>query len=142
MTPLGTRLCSSTWDLREPVLWDLGRGASSLDTWSTISFTSSPSGYMAVLTRLGPQRACPMGSGGRFPLGDVLHSFLHFQPHWACGCAHPPGSSESPILWDLGGGFLVGDRVHCSLHFQPLFILWRTEHRAENSKLSTVGPSF
>ena len=26
VTPLGTRLCSSTWDLREPVLWDLGRG--------------------------------------------------------------------------------------------------------------------
>ena len=64
---------------------------------------------MAVLTRLGPQRACPVRSGGRFPLGDVLHSSLHFQPHWACGCAHPPGSSDSPVLWDLGGGFLIGD---------------------------------
>ena len=50
--PLGTWLGSLTWDLREPVLWDLGGGLL-LETWSTLPSTSSPTGHVAVLTHLG-----------------------------------------------------------------------------------------
>ena len=61
--PLGIWLCSLAWDLREPVLWDLG-GGFLLETCSTLSSTSSPTGHVAVLTHLGAQRAPYYGIWG------------------------------------------------------------------------------
>ena len=78
-----------------------------------------PAGYAALLTRLGPQRACPMGSGGRFP-------------HWGHAPLFPP------LPAPLGMAVLtrLGPQRACPMGSGGRFPHWR---RA--TLLSTSSPS-
>ena len=123
MTPLGTRLCSPAWELREPVLWDLGGGFLIGDMLhSSLHFQPLWVWLCSLAWDLREPVLWDLGGGFLLETCSTLPSTSSPTGHVAV-LTHL--GAQTALYYGIWGEVSSLETCHSSLHFQPLVLLWR-----------------